>query len=360
MPTTSTVYPRRLGAEMPPPLGEPVARVFYRATVYRFITVFTASLLALVLASLASLSIGSGGLCLPPWRTECSLLVGIRATRLVAALATGAVLAYSGFILQNATRNPLAEPYILGLSSGALAATSMGILFSGASLLYAPHVLSLLAFTGSLAAYAATVVLSERGGGTTSSLILAGIAVNIVFSGVAELVLFLVQLLYSQPLLILLVGSLAYVQWDDLYPLLVVAVSSVALLPLIVKPLNTLIFGDEYTVQLGYDPKWLRRVIATMAALLTGAAVAVTGIIGFIGLLAPHIARMVLGTSDARYALPLSITLGGLLLLGADMVARTASLALSIGELPVGVYASLMGGPFLAYLIATRMKGFAA
>ena len=329
--------------------------IFYRKQLARF----TASLIVvtaiLVILSITSLSLGSSGTCLP-WLHKCSQIVGIRLPRLLAAISTGVALSYSGLVLQNVTRNPLAEPFILGLSSGALAAVGI-LLLLAPSLLYSSTLVSLAAFAGSIAAYSIVMLVSEVGGGTSFSLILGGIAVNIAFSGIAELTLFLAQLLNKQPLLLLLLGTFAYIKQSDAIILSLAALAVLIAIPITIKPLNSILYGDEYSFQLGYNPRLTRRILATIASLLTGVTVAVAGIIGFIGLLAPHIARMIMRSSDATYVAPLSVAIGASLLVAADTIAKTSSTLAGIGELPVGIYSSLMGGPFLAYLIAKRIRG---
>ncbi len=337
-------------------IEESGVRVFYEASTRRFLVLLSLLLALNILAALTSLSVGSAGFCWP-WSTKCTAFMGLRATRLLCAMSTGILLAYSGHLLQNITRNPLAEPYILGLSSGALAALGIALLVSGGWILYSTVSLSLIAFLGSLAAYVIVILIAEASGGGTAALILGGIAVNILFSGVAEFTLFLVQALYNQPMLVLLAGSFAYTKWSDAITLSIIAGLAVAVSLLLFKPLNALLFGDEYAEQLGYNPRNVRRVAATLASLLAGVTVAVAGIIGFIGLLSPHIARMALRTSDTRFTLPLSLLIGSFILLSADILARIIALVLLVGELPVGIYSSLIGSPFLVYLIATRLKG---
>ncbi len=312
---------------------------------------------ALILAVLAGFWVGSTGLqvfnpldCLAG---RCSLVALLRVWRTLAAAAVGGLLAGAGCLIQSATGNVLAEPSLLGLSSTALLAVGLLVLFNPLAL-YMPLLLSLVAFAGALLGYTLTLLVSEAAGGGGSTLILAGVAVTAFTTGVAELVCFIVQTRSHEPLLMLLLGSFSYTSLHDaLTCCLCLAVAVPACFALF-KPLNALAYGDEYAHQLGYSPTLIRRVSSALAALMVGVTVACAGIIGFVGLVSPNMARSLVASSDIRMVLPVSMLIGSLVTLLADISTRLASAVLMTGELPVGVLTALLGGPFFAYLLISR------
>ncbi|MET1101809.1 MAG: iron ABC transporter permease [Pyrodictiaceae archaeon] len=331
------------------------AREAYKVRTRRWLASLATSIALLVIVFILSIALGSSGIC-NPLELGCSKLVELRLPRSITAIAVGALLGVSGALLQAVTRNPLAEPFILGLSSGALATTSIAILLMPL-ILNNPSLLSLVAFGGALLAYVATSVIAEYAGGGALTLILAGVAVNAFFSGMAHFFSFLVQVLLRQPMLVLLLGTLAYTTKSDTLVVSIAALSIPLVYVILAKPLNTIVYGDLYSSLLGFNPRIIRRASVAIAALYTGIAVAITGIIGFIGLMSPHVARMVLKTSDHRFIVPFSAINGALLLLLADVSSRALAVYVPIGELPAGVYTSAIGGLFLAYMVSTKLRG---
>lgn len=328
-----------------------------------------ASSLALVLATLVTLSLSVGSTAIPPLEAlrcavwgECGgasrLVVGLRATRTVAAALAGGMLAVAGALMQGVSRNPLADPFILGSSSTALTALSAAALLDLGVLAHR-HLTVSVAFAGALLGYVLATSLSLLAGGTGLSLILSGVAVSALFSGVSHVLLYLLQDRLRTPYVYLLMGSASGVLERDLpYLAAPLALSLAALLALgIPKALNAYLFGDLHAAQLGYRPRLVSTVSAFAACLLTGASVAVVGIVGFVGLAAPHISRMLSGTSDYRVTIPLSALAGSSLVVLSDIAARAATLLTSRGEVPLGVVTSIVGAPFLAYLIVRSGGG---
>jgi len=283
------------------------------------------------------------------------VVLGIRFSRTMVAILVGSSLAVSGVLIQTTTRNPLAEPFLLGLSSGAL-------MFLCISLIIFPkiHVSSaaimLISFAGALTALLVTMTISEFLGGTPLSLILAGIAVSAMFAGVSQLLAFIVQFKLNIPFLILLLGSFSNIVLTHVFIVSTSFTVGFIIALVISKKLNTLIFGDEHASQLGYNPKVLRYIAILTTSFLTGVAVSVSGLIGFIGLVVPHISRLIVG-NDHRVLIPSSALIGGSLLCFSDVIVRYFSIQLRLGELPVGALMSIIGAPFFIYLLLKKMRG---
>ncbi len=307
----------------------------------------------LVFFSILYLSVGSSGCSLFPAEPGCGRILVLRAARLAAAISTGILLAASGTLLQAATRNVLAEPYLLGISSGALVAVSLSLLAAGPGL--HPAFLALAAFVGGFAAYTVTAGVAELAGGGAHALILAGVAVTAVGMGFAELLIYMLQSLYGMPASLLLLGTTAYVNVFESLLLSLLAVTAAPVLLLLAPRLNALVLGDDYALQLGVDPKLIRRVAAVVSAVYASSTVAFIGVVGFIGLIAPNIARTLVG-GDHRVQAPVSLAIGALLALTSDLAARSVAGATRYGELPLGLYTSILGGVFLAYLVSTRLR----
>lgn len=282
------------------------------------------------------------------------VLFNLRFPRTLASILTGASLAISGVLIQASTRNPLAEPFLLGLSSGALMFLSLYIVLAPAPYISA-SMLAIVAFIGALAAFSITLLLSEAMGGTAMSLILAGIAVSAGFSGLSQILAYVVQMKLNAPFLILLLGSFSRTLTSQVIILFLSFTVGFFAAMFLSKRLNALIFGDEHAIQLGYNPKSTRRIAIIVASLLAGVAVATSGIIGFIGLVIPHISRLIVG-SDHRVVIPVSALLGGILLCISDALVRVSVTWIKFGELPVGALMSIVGAPFFAYLLLNRVK----
>ncbi len=333
----------------------------------RFFTLTASLVLALALLALASLSVGSsmipvaevlsclsGGGCGDTTR----LILSLRATRTAVAVLAGGMLAVAGALMQGVSRNPLADPFILGSSSTALAALSAAALLDIGVLAHR-HLSITIAFAGAMLGYFLATSISMVAGGAGLSLILSGVAVSALFSGVSHVLLYLLQDRLRTPYVYLLMGSTSGVlERDILYLAVPLALSPAALLALgIPKALNAYLFGDLYAAQLGYRVRLVTTLSAFVACLLTGASVAVVGIVGFVGLAAPHVSRMLSGTSDYRVTLPLSALAGSSLTVFSDTVARAITLLSARGEMPLGVVTSIVGAPFLAYLIVRSGRG---
>jgi iron complex transport system permease protein len=276
-----------------------------------------------------------------------AIIFKIRLPRVLLAGLVGAALALAGATYQGLFRNPLADPYLIGVASGAALGATVAIALRLPGGLYALGATQWAAFAGAAVAVALVYGLARVGGATPlSTLLLAGVAVGTLATACTSLLLYWQreQLLavYSW-----LLGSLTLASWPRVGALaLYLALGSLALLPL-ARLLNALQLGEEEAHLLGIDVEKLKLTLVVAATLVTAAAVSVSGLIGFAGLIMPHIARLLWGP-DHRTLLPLSALSGALFLIAVDGVARTV---LAPGEVPVGVITALCGAPFFLYLM---------
>lgn len=334
----------------------------HKYTITRFLSVLFASTSLLLLAIVASLSIGPSNIPLTKVFLNIigiddnyTVIVRLRITRTLVALLTGSLLGLPGLLMQTITRNPLADPYILGLSSTALTAAAFGILINP-SVMVSTAAFITVAFVGAMLGYVLTLCLSKLAGGGALALVLSGIAVASIFSGVSHILLYFLQSRLNAPYYLLLLGSASMaLSWEIPYLLTPLAVGALISL-LLFRPLNLYIYGDMYVKQYGYNPLLISIVATAIASLLTASTIAIVGIVGFVGLAAPHIARFFVG-SDHRFSIPITIIVGGMLTLTSDICVRLISMYVAgLGELPLGVITSVIGGPFLAYLVVRRVR----
>jgi iron complex transport system permease protein len=277
----------------------------------------------------------------------------VRLPRLLLAFLVGASLAAVGVALQALLRNPLADPYILGISSGAALGAALALQFGLAWAVAGFTAVQLCAFIFAAATIGAVYRIAVAEGRIpVQTLLLAGVIINAILSA---LILFISSLSDSTSafrLFFWLMGSLATLGYGGLGALAVTAVVGIGVLCAQGRNLNLLSLGEDPAQGLGLDVERVKRVIFVTTALLTGAAVAVSGLIGFVGMIVPHAVRMVLGP-DHRLLLPASALVGGTFLAVADTVARSL---LAPAELPVGVITALCGGPFFIYLLMSHRK----
>lgn len=276
----------------------------------------------------------------------------LRLPRALLALLVGAGLAGAGAAFQGLFRNPLADPFVIGASGGAaLGATLaiiLGLTWRGAGFGPVP----LAAFVGTLIAVAAVYAIAEVGGqAPVTALLLAGAALSTVLSAAVSLLMILNdRALYE--VFAWLLGGFGGRSWSHLWASMPYIAIGLAGVWLLARPLDAFTFGDETARSLGLPLTQARGVIVTAASLITAAAVAAGGIIGFVGLIAPHTARLLCGAAHRRL-IPASLLIGALLLLLADTMARTA---LAPIEIPVGIITALLGGPFFLYLLKTHRR----
>lgn len=287
----------------------------------------------------------------PLTETEAAILWQLRVPRVVLGTLVGAALAGSGAAFQGVFRNPLADPYLLGVAAGAgMAATVMFVLAPGA----AGWALPLAAFTGALAGVGLTWLLGSTAGGrhgSTATLLLAGVAVASFLTAVQTFV----QQLSTDSLLRVyswMLGSLAGAEWSDVLRVLPYVAVAAVVLCAGARLLDVLGVGDEEARSLGLRPGRVRLAVLGSASLATAAAVSAAGLIGFVGIVVPHLVRLLFGVSY-RIVLPLSLLGGAVFLLLADVLARTA---LAPVELPIGVVTAFTGAPFFLVVLRASWK----
>ncbi|MBT0992722.1 iron ABC transporter permease [Cellulomonas sp. DKR-3] len=270
----------------------------------------------------------------------------IRFPRIAMAMLVGAALATAGAVMQGVFGNPLAEPGVVGVSSGAALAASSVIVF-GLTFL-GTWTIAVLAFAGALVTAFAVYALSRANGRTeVVTLILTGIAVNAVAGAGLAFLTFLGDTQAREQIVFWQLGSLNGTRWPYVGVVAVLVVLGLVAVQTLARRLDLLALGDRAASHLGVDVERLRRVSIVVVALLTGAAVAFCGIISFVGLVVPHLVRMVVGPGH-RVLLPASALGGAVLLLVADLVARTA---VPYADLPIGMLTALVGGPFFFWLL---------
>lgn len=284
---------------------------------------------------------------------QAELILGqIRIPRTLLGLAVGAVLALSGVAMQGLFRNPLADPGLVGVSSGAALGAAVAIV-AGASLggmpeFLAPYLLSTCAFTGGLMVTGIVYRLGRRDGQTSVGImLLAGVAMTALAGSIIGLFTYLADDASLRTLTFWNLGTLNGASYARLWPLLLVCALVVLWLPRRAKALNALLLGESEARHLGVEVEQLKRQLILCIALGVGAAVAAAGLIGFVGLVVPHLVRLIAGP-DHRVVLPASALAGASLLLFADVFAR---LVLAPAELPIGIVTVFIGAPFFLFLL---------
>ncbi|PDP84765.1 ABC transporter permease [Glycomyces fuscus] len=290
----------------------------------------------------------------PLTEREAAVLVELRLPRVVMGAVVGALLATAGGAYQGVFRNPLADPYLLGAAAGAGLGATTVIVF-GQQFSDSPRALvPVAAFAGALLGVAAAYLLgSTAGGGGTAALVLAGVAVS-SFLSAAQTLVQQMGVDELQRIFAWLLGGLGRGGWDDVR--LVAPYAAVGLVVLLACGylLDMLALGDDKAVSLGLNPAAVRIVVISAASLATAAAVSVSGLIGFVGIVVPHVVRRLVG-SDYRAILPVTVLLGGAFLVLVDIVARTL---IAPAELPIGVVTAFLGAPFFVLILrTTRHRG---
>lgn len=290
------------------------------------------------------------GMIEPTWsKGRAAIVWDIRFPRALLAAMVGAGLAIVGASLQAVTRNPLADPHLLGISSGGAFGAILALLHTGLflGLLTVP----LLAFLGALAATAIVLGISHFARAASADrLVLAGVAVSFIVMSGANILIFLGDPRATHTVVFWMLGGLGLAQWSQLiYPLVILLACGIWLW-LHAPDLNAMTIGDETASTLGIPVARFRLATFVVGALITGVMVAFSGIIGFLGLMVPHIARMLVG-GDYQRVLPVSALFGSIFLVWADIVARTL---MAPEDIPIGIVTGLVGGVFFVWLLGRR------
>lgn len=321
--------------------------------------------LALALVASVILSVGRGAVAISPAQIiailaeragihldvaygtqQSAVLWNIRLPRVLLAILVGGGLATSGAALQGVFRNPLADPGLIGVSSGAALGAVASIIIGFAP--FGPSSLSLAAFCGGLLATLIVYLFARRNGRTeVVTLLLTGIALNSIAGAATSFLIFTASDAQLRTIVFWSFGSLGGATWRSVGAILVPIGVGVLLLPHWGRALNLLSLGEREARHLGVETERVRLILIGLTALLTGAAVAFCGTIGFVGLIVPHLLRLIAGP-DHRTLLPASALGGALLLVLADLVARTVAAPV---EIPLGVVTALAGGPFFLWLL---------
>ena len=285
---------------------------------------------------------------------EQVVVLELRLPRILAALLAGGALAVAGVGFQGLTRNPLAEPSVLGVSSGAAFGVVLAQVFGLRAGLLDTLGLTAFAFAGAFVAGMVVYAIALRAGGLpVHTLVLAGVIVGIFFSSAITVLISIVDFDRLGGVIYWLLGNLGSIQPTALGLFALVAALGFWLILGQSRQLNLLSLGDEAALQLGVDAERVKRRIFAGSALLTATVVAFVGPIGFVGLIVPHALRLVLGP-DNRVLVPAALLAGGLFLLAADTLARNV---IAPAELSVGVITSFCGAPFFIYLLRSRRAG---
>jgi iron complex transport system permease protein len=328
---------------------------------------FAVSALLLLLAAMAA-SLAVGAASIPASEVWAILLQGLspggdavstagrraivwelRAPRTVLAAIVGAGLGMVGAAMQSATRNPLADPHLLGVSAGAAFGAILAILYVGDVL--GPATTPLFAFAGALAATLCVLMVARAQMATTADrLVLTGVAVAFVVTACANMLILFADQRAAASVLFWTLGGFGATDWSTLAAPAAALVLGGGWFVLKARDLNALAMGDETAATLGLSVERARLALLTVGAFVTGVMVAVSGMIGFVGLMTPHIARLFLG-GDNRVIIPASAVLGALALVGADIAARTV---IAPDEMPIGIVTGVLGGAVFVLLLRRR------
>ena len=286
------------------------------------------------------------------WTEQAEVIVmDLRLPRVLTTMLVGMALAVAGVTFQGLLRNPLADPYVLGTASGAAFGAAIAVLIPVRSVFLGFGLLNGLAFIGALVAVTVVYRLARLSGlAPLTGLLLTGYAVGSLLAAGLAMAMYLSGAGLRQ-IFGFLLGGFANASWEHLAGALPLVLIGSVLIMLRARTLNGLLLGEETAAHLGIDVRRERRILLALASLVTAAAVAISGLIGFIGLVVPHVVRLLVGPS-ARLVLPLSALGGAALLAYADLAARL------LGDIPVGVVTALIGAPFFIVVLRRSRAGY--
>jgi iron complex transport system permease protein len=286
-------------------------------------------------------------------QTTQAIIFEVRLPRVLLSLVVGASLAVSGVIFQGIFSNSLADPYIIGISSGAALGATLALMLGIGASLFGLFAVPSMAFIGAISTVLIVYNLARRHGQiSVSSLLLSGIAVGAFFSALTSL-LMVTGSQDLQAAIYWLMGGLSARGWQYLFIALPFLILGLPVALLFSRDLNILVLGDERASQLGVNVEFSKNILIFSASLMTAAAVSVSGLIGFVGLIVPHLVRLVIG-ADHRFLIIGSALLGALFLVLADSISRTI---IAPTEIPVGITTAMFGAPFFLYLLRSQKSG---
>lgn len=279
----------------------------------------------------------------------------IRMPRIVLAIAVGAGLSVVGIVMQAIVKNPLADPYILGVSSGASLGATLAVVL-GIGSVFGSNSLGIMGFIGAFGVSILVLMISNIGGRSNSiKLLLAGMALSSVCSSFSSFLVYISD--DSQKLKTItfwLMGSLAGAKWNEIVIILPVIILGTIFFITQYRTLNLMLLGDEVSITLGTDLHKFRVIYLVITSLMIGLLVYVSGMIGFVGLIIPHIVRIIFGT-DHKKIIPITALLGAIILIWADVISR---ILIKGTEIPIGIVISIIGAPLFVWLMIKKNYGF--
>ncbi len=280
------------------------------------------------------------------------IVENVRLPRILLSASVGGMLAVIGTVFQALFKNPMADPYVMGVSSGAAFGATLGIVFGLGVTFTGMSLVSMMAFIGALITMLVVYTLASVGGKiSTTGILLAGIVVNALLSSLISLIMIIYHNEIDR-IVTWTMGSFNAASWDHIKLILIPMIFGVAYMISLSRELNTLNLSDEDAKNMGVDVERLKKTALVVASMLAAFSVSVSGIIGFVGLIVPHFFRMIFG-SDHRILLPVSFIGGALFMLICDTIARSV---LPNMEIPVGIITSIIGGPFFLMLLHKHKK----
>ncbi len=319
--------------------------------------IFTLLILLSIASILIGIFVGSVNVGVPDLISYLSghqdvkgyILWQIRIPRTLAAFLGGACLALSGLLLQTYFRNPLAGPFVLGISSASSLAVALCMLAG-----IGAHSLGIVgsAFLGAMVATIIVITLVAKVRSAVT-LLVAGLMLGYIFSALEKILITFAESREVHVFVLWTFGSFSGITWSNLKTITLAGVPIMAIAFLLSKPLNALLLGEDYARSMGVDVRRIRVAIVSISSLLTALVTAFAGIVAFIGLAVPHIARLLLRTSDHRVLIPSTALVGGIVTVLCDVISRTL---LNPVELPISVATSLFGAPIVIYLVIKRRR----
>ena len=291
--------------------------------------------------------------------SQTAIILQIRLPRIIAGVVVGAALAASGVVYQGVFRNPMADSYVLGVSAGAAVGASVSILFGAGFSVFGLRFVQVAAFIGALFAMFLVYNISRVGSRVpVTTLLLCGIAVNFfLYSIVALLEVIAGDELHA--IVFWLIGGFSNVLWSDIWAVIPFVVIGIAISFFYARSLNLLAMGEETAQHLGLNVERVKQVLLVLASLVTAAAVSLSGLVGFVGLMVPHVTRLLVGP-DHRILFPASTVIGAIFLVVCDALARVVATPFaSTLELPVGIITMLFGAPFFILLFRKKKASYA-
>lgn len=282
-----------------------------------------------------------------------AVVMEIRTPRIILAALVGGGLAIAGAAMQGLFKNPMAEPYVLGMSSGAAVGAASVMVLGIGSETFSAIAIQVMAFLGAvITIFIVYGIARTEGKVPVETLLLAGIAMSAFLYSVVSFLKLIAPDEALKDVVLWLMGSFSMARWNEVYVVIPILLIGIVGLYAFSRELNALQFGDEAALYLGVKVETIKKIVLVFAALITATAVSVSGIIGFVGLIIPHIVRILIG-ADHHILLPSSALMGAIFLILADTLARTV---VSPAEIPIGIITAFVGAPYFVYLLRRKKK----